>query len=215
MNKLFSVLIFCISFLNINFAQTATTYRDKESEVMCDCASKIDSTKGPIRAQFMKCIRAGMAPYYLESKKNEEEYKAANSTRRDEIASERMKNTMNSIPKLMQDCPKIRELSLAMAKEGGYDTVLTNLSATFDTHISTGKFMRLDTKSDFAKIIIKDNTGNESSFVWYTKFRNDAQFMGDGISLKDKVIKVRWREVQVYNPKTLSYSTIKQLMSVE
>ena len=184
------------------FATSQTSAKDKLVAQACDCITKlnIDSVEDP-STTIHKCIQEGLLPNLSDLQKEEN---------LDLSDISQMREFGIGIGKiLVANCPKFMDLSVKLAEQ---QKPLNGTSTQIK--ITTGSFLRIE-KGDIAKIIIKDDQGNENTFVWLTNFKNSEQFMGAATVEKGKKLKISWTEIEIYIPKAEGYYILKQITEIE
>jgi hypothetical protein len=106
---------------------------------------------------------------------------------------------------LIKNCPALRSIVTEEMAMG-----MKNNTAG----MMNGKLVKLESET-FQFIVVDDGKGTQSRLLWLQPFKNADQFMSEGPKLIGKNISVKWKEIQIYSPKTKTYSTYKEIMAID
>ena len=201
MKKLLVVLFACVAYFNVE-AQTIGPIEQKMTDALCDGLNKIDESKINTSKEatdaFMNCFMEQSAMFVdvaAEKKINMEDQQAMH-----DLGVEIGKNLMK------QKCEGFLKLSVKMAQKDG--------SAEVVSAETQGIFKRIDTKG-FNYFVIKDNNGNEKSFLWLRQFPGSEKFTGNMAGYAGKKINIKWQEMEVYLPQAKGYYKVKEITGIE
>jgi hypothetical protein len=111
--------------------------------------------------------------------------------------------------KLLITCPKFIDYIAALNKKLKKES--TGDNATGSTE---GKFVKLNNR-EFTYLIIREEGEKETQFLWLKHFNGSERFMIEPDKLRNKSLRVKWQEYEVYLPKANGYYKIKEIVAVE
>jgi hypothetical protein len=173
--------------------------KDSVLNKMCDCISENKNLKTPddaseaLQACMMKVIEEDPIGVLMDLGLEDFE---------DQEKAEQFGQALGL--ELIKKCPKLRSLISEEMVAGMQDN---------KAGLITGKLVRLESDV-YQFIVVDDGRGTQSRLLWLRPFKNSEQFIQQAANVTGKNITVKWKEVEVYNPKSKSYNTFKEIMEI-
>lgn len=201
-------IILLLSFLfSFSLSGSAQEVIDLIAEASCECIEELEDVSDFAAAAetcIQQAIFSNLAPILEEFD--------LDITDEDEATRIGEKIGMEVGLKLVSDCASFMEMMLAVDEledyEEGYETVAPDNSETV-----TGTFLgEKVTKGGFSYLIIEDEYGDESEFLWMNPFTGDENVNQD---LEGKKVILTWKPAYIRNGKEGEYIKTKVISGLE
>jgi hypothetical protein len=203
MKKIASLIGLITAFFLQSQAQTVkATARQRMTNTVCNCLSKVDLTKITNKEEAVAAItdcfakRPDLIAEVAEEKKVDMTDQAAMREIGIDIGKDLLKENCSAFVKISS---KMAQIKMAQSSDQGY---------------SEGKFSRIDVKG-FNYLILQDAAGSEKSFLWLRQFTGSEKIIDSTTSLTGKKIKVKFQELEVYLPQAKGYYKVKEITAVD
>lgn len=201
-------IILLLSFLfSFSLSGSAQEVIDLIAEASCECIEELEDVSDFAAAAetcIQQAIFSNLAPILEEFD--------LDITDEDEATRIGEKIGMEVGLKLVSDCESFMEMMLAVDEledyEEGYETVAPDNSETV-----TGTFLgEKVTKGGFSYLIIEDEYGDESEFLWMNPFTGDENVNQD---LEGKKVILTWKPAYIRNGKEGEYIKTKVISGLD
>jgi hypothetical protein len=205
------IALFLISIFAVSAHSQATASQKAQNEA-CDCLKKIDrkvvNTDEKLKNATIQCLTTAMTTNII-GLAEENGYTLAEIN---EEVGQKIGERFGI--ELATTCPIFLEYSATMADELSEEDKKSSMDRMrgFDaTGAATGTFVRLDLSGEFAKVVIKNSQNQEETFVWTRRFDGSSLLETDVKPLIGKKVTIGWGEYEKFNPKTRTYTTIREI----
>jgi len=79
---------------------------------------------------------------------------------------------------------------------------------------TSGRVVRIE-KTNYAYIVIKDNSGREQRFLWLYYFNNSDKFTENANLMIGKSVEIKWYEEEIFLPSENDYFNMKIISEIE
>ena len=187
------------------YGQNAPTGTEKAiTDSICSCITKTDMSKVTTKEQATDVINTCF------TKQMDLLTKLAAERHVEFTDGAAMRQLGENIGKnlVYENCSVFIKLSMVLA---GKDI---DREVSMDEGSTSGHFVRVDTKG-FNYLVIKDQEGNEKSFIWLRQFPGSEKFTAPATGMAGKSLKISWKEIEVYIPSAKGYFKLKEITAVD
>jgi hypothetical protein len=203
MKKTLLILINICCYYNAKAQATISPLEKALTDSICNCLVKVDidkiTNKQEATAAFTDCF--ARRTDLLMKLADEKHIEAGDNVGMRGLGLGIAKDLLN------QNCVAFTRISVKMVQGESEQKDLTE-------NFMTGTFKRIDLKG-FNYIVLENNSGGETSFLWLEQFSGSEKFMNGPASLIGKKLKIKYNEREVYLPVAKGYYKVKEILAVD
>jgi hypothetical protein len=212
MKKIIIALLMSAALTSAFAQQTAS---EKAQGEACDCLNKIDkktvNTPDKIEKATTQCLVTAMTVNIVGLAEE-------NGYQLSEINEETGQAIGEKFGmQLALSCPKFLEFSAGMADnltDEQKKSSMDRMRGFDNTGSVSGTFVRLDVASGEPKIVIKNASNVEESFLWIRRFDGSLALETDPKAYAGKKVTIQWGEFERFDAKTRTYKKVREITKI-